>query len=98
MMIDFTYLIVFFLCSSRRRHTSCALVTVVQTCALPISGPLNVADTSRLALASPCLSGLSTQGISAWLSGRDSKVPSPFERVTDCAPLGQLSRDRKSAG
>src|SRR3546814_4353153 len=25
-----------FFCSSRRRHTSCALVTGVQTCALPI--------------------------------------------------------------
>src|SRR3546814_6577990 len=30
-------LIVFFFCSSRRRHTRCALVTGVQTCALPIS-------------------------------------------------------------
>src|SRR3546814_3531533 len=30
------YLCFFF--SSRRRHTSCALVTGVQTCALPISG------------------------------------------------------------
>src|SRR3546814_5161854 len=27
------------LCSSRRRHTRCALVTGVQTCALPISPP-----------------------------------------------------------
>src|SRR3546814_1777309 len=27
----------FFFFSSRRRHTRCALVTVVQTCALPIS-------------------------------------------------------------
>src|SRR3546814_17033696 len=27
----------FIFCSSRRRHTSCALVTGVQTCALPIS-------------------------------------------------------------
>src|SRR3546814_4368453 len=27
-----------FVFSSRRRHTSCALVTGVQTCALPISG------------------------------------------------------------
>src|SRR3546814_8715961 len=27
----------FFFLSSRRRHTSCALVTGVQTCALPIS-------------------------------------------------------------
>src|SRR3546814_20379903 len=26
-----------FICSSRRRHTRCALVTGVQTCALPIS-------------------------------------------------------------
>src|SRR3546814_10281754 len=31
-----------FFCSSRRRHTRCALVTGVQTCALPISGITNV--------------------------------------------------------
>src|SRR3546814_7152367 len=30
--------IVLFFFSSRRRHTRCALVTGVQTCALPISG------------------------------------------------------------
>src|SRR3546814_2875848 len=29
-----------FFFSSRRRHTSCALVTGVQTCALPICNPL----------------------------------------------------------
>src|SRR3546814_17039029 len=29
--------ILYFFFSSRRRHTKCALVTVVQTCALPIS-------------------------------------------------------------
>src|SRR3546814_9185064 len=29
--------VVFFVFSSRRRHTRCALVTGVQTCALPIS-------------------------------------------------------------
>src|SRR3546814_3847127 len=33
----------FFFFSSRRRHTRCALVTGVQTCALPISG-LSLAD------------------------------------------------------
>src|SRR3546814_3030672 len=33
-----------FFCSSRRRHTRCALVTGVQTCALPISeGPVAAA-------------------------------------------------------
>src|SRR3546814_10882620 len=31
--------IMFFLFSSRRRHTRCALVTGVQTCALPIWSP-----------------------------------------------------------
>src|SRR3546814_84741 len=30
------YMLVFFFFSSRRRHTRCALVTGVQTCALPI--------------------------------------------------------------
>src|SRR3546814_9413351 len=39
--IDITWLFVFalivFFFSSRRRHTRCALVTGVQTCALPIS-------------------------------------------------------------
>src|SRR3546814_16532997 len=34
------YRLVFFFFSSRRRHTRCALVTGVQTCALPISATL----------------------------------------------------------
>src|SRR3546814_1649028 len=34
----FLLLYVFFFFSSRRRHTRCALVTGVQTCALPIFG------------------------------------------------------------
>src|SRR3546814_4071776 len=36
LLIGVFYQVVFFF-SSRRRHTSCALVTGVQTCALPIS-------------------------------------------------------------
>src|SRR3546814_2698157 len=32
------FLVLFFFFSSRRRHTRCALVTGVQTCALPILG------------------------------------------------------------
>src|SRR3546814_9754537 len=35
-LVSFLYVYVFFF-SSRRRHTRCALVTGVQTCALPIS-------------------------------------------------------------
>src|SRR3546814_975523 len=37
-LFDFIlYLYIFFFFASRRRHTRCALVTGVQTCALPIS-------------------------------------------------------------
>src|SRR3546814_2732185 len=32
-------MMVYFFCSGGRRHTRCALVTVVQTCALPILRP-----------------------------------------------------------
>src|SRR3546814_2624231 len=39
---------VFFFFSSRRRHTRCALVTGVQTCALPISGVVAMAPPLRL--------------------------------------------------
>src|SRR3546814_2501204 len=34
--VRFIYVLFFFFFSSRRRHTRCALVTGVQTCALPI--------------------------------------------------------------
>src|SRR3546814_4462870 len=34
----------FVFCSSRRRHTRCALVTGVQTCALPISFDVDAAS------------------------------------------------------
>src|SRR3546814_1835756 len=37
--VDLLFVLVFF--SSRRRHTRCALVTGVQTCALPICGVRN---------------------------------------------------------
>src|SRR3546814_875976 len=41
----------FFFFSSRRRHTRCALVTGVQTCALPIWSPLNGSATAGIILA-----------------------------------------------
>src|SRR3546814_1824710 len=41
-----------FFFSSRRRHTRCALVTGVQTCALPISGPPEQRDSTDPSTAS----------------------------------------------
>src|SRR3546814_8851568 len=40
-----------FFFSSRRRHTRCALVTGVQTCALPISGYSDMAGRARVIAA-----------------------------------------------
>src|SRR3546814_7144104 len=49
--VVFEFICVVFFFSSRRRHTRCALVTGVQTCALPIS---HVAEDGRAqALAGP---------------------------------------------
>src|SRR3546814_17452416 len=45
----FSFVVLFFFFSSRRRHTRCALVTGVQTCALPISFALN--ERSSLSLS-----------------------------------------------
>src|SRR3546814_4803524 len=39
-----------FFFSSRRRHTRCALVTGVQTCALPISGGVSVGGKERVVI------------------------------------------------
>src|SRR3546814_4924651 len=45
-------MLLFFFFSSRRRHTRCALVTGVQTCALPISAaPLRAGDARAAGLA-----------------------------------------------
>src|SRR3546814_9251460 len=63
-MVIMCCLFIFFFFSSRRRHTRCALVTGVQTCALPISLSLEPtgmsaphsptpAPTSQIAPASP---------------------------------------------
>src|SRR3546814_2032709 len=40
----------YFFLSSRRRHTRCALVTGVQTCALPISSRITVIGAAYLAV------------------------------------------------
>src|SRR3546814_2300209 len=50
------FLFLFFFFSSRRRHTRCALVTGVQTCALPICGITQVrfaASLSRWSVPGP---------------------------------------------
>src|SRR3546814_8494651 len=72
------YVLFVFFFSSRRRHTRCALVTGVQTCALPISP-----DVLDLAEGRSLLRWLSTQGVRPLLV--DWGSPAPEERETGIA-------------
>src|SRR3546814_8248597 len=56
-----------FFFSSRRRHTRCALVTGVQTCALPISGALEYRPTTIVRCPCRRRSAL-MDGIDSWLT------------------------------
>src|SRR3546814_18898796 len=52
----------FFFVSSRRRHTRCALVTGVQTCALPISMPQQAHGVAQAVLATVAAVELEPRG------------------------------------
>src|SRR3546814_10143240 len=71
----FVYYIVFFF-SSRRRHTRCALVTGVQTCALPISACRLRLPPSHL-MIHPCLVTCITACLAMKLSLRSFAPTSP---------------------
>src|SRR3546814_10662328 len=77
-MCEYRLGVCFFFFSSRRRHTRCALVTGVQTCALPIFSPSNVPSrVSEKPIRSPAtisgtVAGISTctapcHGVSLWV-------------------------------
>src|SRR3546814_6305054 len=72
LQLDFA--VVFFFFSSRRRHTRCALVTGVQTCALPISASTGAERSSAVSSPSPRLGRLKrgSFGFSKWKSGFSS--------------------------
>src|SRR3546814_7423956 len=52
------YFVFLFFFSSRRRHTRCALVTGVQTCALPICSPAALTSSSPAQRADPYVATL----------------------------------------
>src|SRR3546814_5075665 len=69
-MVFFLSLIFFFFFSSRRRHTRCALVTGVQTCALPLPPVRITCFPSMLTLNHSCLGGLASHEINPTVSRR----------------------------
>src|SRR3546814_4674202 len=89
------YSLYFFFFSSRRRHTRCALVTGVQTCALPIctqSSPsssemrnwVSIGAPSRLAVTRPCPMPSATEDPSAFNSPRSEERRVGKECVSTC--------------
>src|SRR3546814_5703131 len=66
----------FFFFSSRRRHTRCALVTGVQTCALPIS---EAAASAGKSTATPAPAAVSTApaAANAWPPDNHRPAPTP---------------------
>src|SRR3546814_6938510 len=82
------YLIWFFFLSSRRRHTRCALVTGVQTCALPICARSSLGwkkPTLQRRLADDCmkLELFYSPGCARCAEARDGLKTAAFEIVAD---------------
>src|SRR3546814_1064856 len=79
MFILVIYVLLFFFFSSRRRHTRCALVTGVQTCALPISRYRcsNRADIScrSAPCARPAAGAVESRAQGALLQDNDTSQP-----------------------
>src|SRR3546814_84433 len=80
--------IVWFVFSSRRRHTRCALVTGVQTCALPIYPPsaqgLRPADARLRGAARPARARVADQGRQAWPRRRRQHAAGGAARAVQC--------------
>src|SRR3546814_7192704 len=91
-----------FFFSSRRRHTRCALVTGVQTCALPILRPTNVMGASKRlaemalqALAATQAGGMGVTGSTRFsmvrfgnvLGSSGSVVPKFRQQIRDGGPI-----------
>src|SRR3546814_9178204 len=76
-----------FLFSSRRRHTRCALVTGVQTCALPICLPDMYGTWRHLAFTYD----ETTSTLAVYLDGEALSLPEAVSHPkVDGAPLGPL--------
>src|SRR3546814_1967591 len=85
----------FFFFSSRRRHTRCALVTGVQTCALPISR-VDLAAALRWAVRMGFHEGICNH-FSAVIPGADDRfLINPHGYHWSEVRAGDLVEDRKS--
>src|SRR3546814_3817404 len=89
-------MLLFFFFSSRRRHTRCALVTGVQTCALPISGQLrHRAQMPRVGQGGEHDDGLDDVVVDLVALLRVEGAP-PYREVVQLAPVVERSEEHTS--
>src|SRR3546814_4650481 len=97
-LLLWTFVFLFFFFSSRRRYTSCALLTGVQTCALPIS------HSGAMAVCPPCrrqsftldyFAGPSRQSSFEKLP-RDNRSGPPLDARRRAASTSRQKRRRRS--
>src|SRR3546814_1401403 len=90
----FTYICLFF--SSRRRHTRCALVTGVQTCALPISRErLAEAEAAATKSVSDAIAGGNVQAINYFVA---QKYIEAFKALAEAPNQKFVMMPMESAG
>src|SRR3546814_9857471 len=76
-------LVVFFFFSSRRRHTRCALVTGVQTCALPIlQRPASAERVHRFAVSNDIVVFVGGKGLGIPRAGENEAFGEPGSGIT----------------
>src|SRR3546814_1555794 len=86
--------IVWCLCTSRRRHTRCALVTGVQTCALPIYNSMLSADPGERRAVSP----LSVEAYEAYKRQFPPPKKPARPNLTDIKAIGDFRSAERRVG
>src|SRR3546814_1212926 len=85
-----------FFFSSRRRHTICALVTGVQTCALPILAWIHMEGSDVIKLELPRAEELPVEGLRYQLAWHHEASRKMVSFALFCASrLGQRSEERR---
>src|SRR3546814_1585802 len=93
-MILWLYICFVFFFSSRRRHTRCALVTGVQTCALPILAAVDRKDDCAQGLARVCI----RRAAKDYCPASGSPAGGRGRRGSGCAPFGEPLVGRANGG
>src|SRR3546814_13170118 len=91
MLVSFLCVCIIFFFSSRRRHTRCALVTGVQTCALPISTQVAF-QIARRSADSLCASSKNNRQTSSLVGGTPATAAVVIFLCPRACPVGCFRR------